>query len=179
MQGNPLLTESPFNALYPFNASKRGPHSPLQSVLQKQAMSTIVEYCLDPEQALNDDHNNPMKNAFRATVLLQVAGIDFDHQYNGERTHLIAKIIDRDNSSNPDVQVFVNEQEYNAYAEACDLATGTGWAVHMANDCKRRFHLNMQTGFAERAPNHNMQNFQDPVYWYKHYLQEEQIIKLF
>ena len=57
------------------------------------------------------------------------------------------------------------------------MAAGTGWAVHMANDCERRFHLNMQACFAERDPNHNMRNLQDPVYWYKHYLQEQQIIK--
>ena len=49
----------------------------------------------------------------------------------------------------------------------------------MANDCERRFHQNMRACFTERAPDHATRNLQDPVYWYKHYLQEEQIIKLF
>jgi hypothetical protein len=151
--------------LYPLNSSKRGPHRPSQSILEQQAMSINVEYCLDPERALEDHHYNPRKNAFRAKVILQVAVVDFDHDYAGERTHLIAKIIDQDNSSNPDVLVFVNKQEYDAYLEACDLAAGTGWAVHMAQDCERRYEQNMRICFGERAHNHDIRSLQDPVYW--------------
>jgi hypothetical protein len=143
---------------YPLQASKRGPHLPSQSVLELQVMSTNVEYCLDPVQALDDHRNNPRKNADRLEVVLRVAAVEPDYRFTGQCNHLITKLVDRVHPENSPMEVFASEQEYNAYAEACDLAAGTGWAVHMANDCERRFHQNMQACFAECDPDHNMRN---------------------
>ena len=97
--------------LYVLNASKRGPHRPSQSMLEQHAMRTNVEFCLDPEQALEDHHYNPMKNAFSVKVILDAAGVAFDHEDKGPRTQLIAKIVDQDNTSNPDVYGFATQQE--------------------------------------------------------------------
>ena len=107
-------------------------------------MSTNVDNCLDPAQALDDHRNNPRKNAYRLDVLLRVAGVETNYKFTGQSDHLIAKLVDWVNSENSAIEVFANEQEYNAYADACDVAASLGWAVHMANDCERRFHQNMQ-----------------------------------
>jgi hypothetical protein len=165
--------------VYPLNASKRGPHRPSQSVLQEQAMYTNFEHCLDPVQASMDHHNNPRKNAFRLDVLCTTAGVEMDYDDMKERTHLIANIIDRVNPENPPVKVYANEQECEAYGEACDMAASTGWAVHLANDCQKRFYQNMRTCFAERDPDHGMRSLTDPVYWAKHHTNEQECIKLY
>ena len=51
-----------------------------------------------------------------------------------ERINLIAKIIDRNNPDITPIEVFANDVEYELYAEAYRRATGTGWAVHLAQD---------------------------------------------
>ena len=125
-----------------------------------------VEFSLDPEQVLEDHHYNPMKNAFRLKVILDAADVLFDYEHNGSRTQLIAKIADQDDPNNLDVYLFGTQQEYDSYLEACGSASGTGWAVHVANGCERRYQQNMRAYLDTRAHDH------DHVYWYKHYMQK-------
>ena len=142
-------------------------------------MRTNVEFCMNQAQALDDHINNEMKNAFRAGVILRTAHVTFDWDYEGKRTFQIANIVDKDNLSIPSIPVFVNQHEYNVYLEACDIATGTGWAVHMANGCEQEYQQNMRELFATRDPHHDMRSLQDEVYWYKHHVDEKMVTDMF
>ena len=125
-----------------------------------------VEFSLDPEQVLEDHHSNPMKNEFRREVILDAANVPFDHEYNGSREYLVAKIADQDNPLNPHVYVFANKQEHDAFLEACESVAGTGWALHLANACERRYQQNMLAYLATRDHDHDTSSLQDHVYWY-------------
>ena len=49
----------------------------------------------------------------------------------------------------------------------------------MANGCEKNYRQNMLNYLATRDKNHSVRKLTDHVYWYKHYVQEEQITKLY
>ena len=139
-----------------------------------------IEFSLDPKQALEDHHCNPMKNAFLARVILGAANVLFDYDSNEPRSIPIATIADQDNPLNSGVCVFGTQQEHDSYVEACYSATETGWAVHVANGCEQNYLQNMRNYLATRdheVHDHDIRSLQDHVYWYKHHMQKQAISK--
>ena len=70
--------------------------------------------------------------------------MDTEVDYVIERKTLIAKIVDCNNSTLTSIGDFANDVEYEVYADACERATGTGWAIHLPQDCHKRLELDTQ-----------------------------------
>ena len=145
-------------------------------MLEAAAMhAPLLEFCLDPGQVLEQYHFSKTWNAFRARVILGAANRAFDYDYDGPRIFRLATIADPDNPHNPGVDVFGNQQEYDASVEACHSAAETGWAVHVANGCEQNYLQRMRTHIVNRAPDYEVRSLTDHFLWYKDHLTEQAI----
>ena len=78
--------------------------------------------------------------------------------------------MDRNNPYLPPIEVLANYLEYQLYAYASELATGTGWAVHLQQDCQKLFDYNMANLFhSMQEENHAELMLTDLIYWFKTY----------
>ena len=114
-------------------------------------MNVNVAHCFNPKQAHEVHLVNKNMDKYRLAVILRAAGVDSDWGYSGERVNFIAKIVDRSDPTIPAIEVFANDWELEQYEIACELAAGTGLAVHLAQDCERQFESNMRPLAAARA----------------------------
>ena len=55
------------------------------------------------------------------SAILRAAGVDMDFDYDGEHTHLIAKIVDLGNPDHPAIEDFANDWEYHLFPKHVSL----------------------------------------------------------
>ena len=159
----------------------RGPPRPSQLLREKHAMHCYgLDTAVDPVQCWMDHCQDPVKQSFRTIVILRSAGVGFDFDYTGHRGHLLVKISDLSRPELPPCEVFGTKQEYDDYADACDLAQGTGWAIHLAQHCQDEYYRNIRNKIVPlEARDHTMRMQYDVKYWYNYSTRFHHILDLY
>jgi hypothetical protein len=148
----------------------RGPSRPSQLLREKHAMHCYgLETAADPVQCWLNHCQDPVKQAFRTSIILRSAGVEYDFEVTGPREHLLVKISDLSRPELPPCEVFGTKHEYDDYADACDLAQGTGWAIHLAQHCQEEYYRNIRNLLVPlEARDHTIRMQYDVRYWYNY-----------
>jgi hypothetical protein len=168
-----LLGEDTFlfdeNRLYPIKEIVRGPARPTQKLREIQAMHNYsLEYCAEPTEAWRQHCLDPVKQAFRTAVILRAADVNFDFEAT-TRDHLLARISDLSFPELAPCNIYGTATEYEEYAAACDLATGTGWPTRLAQRCSERYFYHIRNLLIPMEDqNHTMRMQSDPKYCNKY-----------
>ena len=159
----------------------RGPALPTQLIREKHAMHCFgMEFATDAAQCWRNHCEDPVKQAFSTSVLsFRSAGVEYDFDVAGPRQHLLAEISILSRPELPPCNVYGTKEEYDSYADACDLAHGTGWAVHLAQQCQEAYYHNVRYKLIPiEANDQTMQMQYDLEYWYKYSTLSDCIVDL-
>jgi hypothetical protein len=122
--------------------------------------------------------NNSTYQRFRTESYLQLAGVKFEYDFQGERTYQLGAMTCESLPHLPPCLILGTRLEYEDYCEAFNVAQGTGWVTHLAQQLQR-IHLNMVEYMLAPTTDHThvQRMFDDLHYWYQYHTREEIIIK--
>ena len=179
-----LINESTYlmedNKIYPIEFLIRGPRRPTQRIMELHAMHHYgLPYSINPSAAWTSHCNDPAKQAHRTAVILRAADVAFDYTATN-RECLLARISDVAFPELPPCDIYGTAVEYEEYAAAGDLASGSGWPTYLAQRCQERFYANLKNILVPmEVPNHTFKLHSDARYWYQYSQTYADILRLY